>query len=230
MATLKNKLLKLGQDVPESATRKVGYPLFGNWDYRIDSISVPNNVVWVSDSLQFMGNGSQYPGWNTTLSGTLTLFHNLVFYAQVDGQGDSKLYDGTTEFRDREFGTSAPAILGAAAYGTNPDGTPTPEAVLEYMRRFGPFRTASGTNLSRTTVEGAYLPSGQFFRFREASVNYTLPPSWAQRYARATSASIGLSMKNLHTWTDFTGLDPETSQFLTIPSDRRYTLRFQVTF
>jgi TonB-dependent starch-binding outer membrane protein SusC len=229
LATLKNRLLDLG-GVPQSATRKVGFPLNGAWDYRIDSISVERNRVYVSDSLEFMGNGSNYPGWNTALSGTLTLFKNFSFYAQVDGQGDNMVTDGTTEFRDRQFGTSDVAVIGAKAFGTKEDGTPTDEAVIQYMRKFGPFVTKSGTNLSRTVVSGDYLQSGQFFKLREASMNYRLPQAWAQRYARATSASVGITFRNLKTWTDFTGFDPETSQFLTVPSDKRWTLRFNVTF
>jgi hypothetical protein len=226
---LKNRLLDLG-GVPASATRKEGFPLSGMWDYRIDSISVANNKVYVSDSLQFMGNGSNYPGWSTALSGTLTLFHNLSVYAQIDGQGDNMVYDNTTEFRDREFGISAPAVLGAAAYGTKSDGTPTDAAVLAYMRHFGPFVNASGQTLSRTTVRGDYLQSGRFYKLREASVTYSLPRTWAERYARAHSASVGITFKNAHTWTDFSGFDPETSQFLTVPSDKRWMLRFNVSF
>lgn len=229
LATLKNRLLDLG-GVPPSATRKVGFPLNGQWDYRIDSISVTNNKVYVTDSLQFMGNGPNYPGWNTALSGTLTLFHNLSLYAQIDGQGDNMVYDGTNEFRDREFGISDVAILGAAAYGKKSDGTPTDAAVLEYMKRFGPFVNASGQTLSRTTVDGAYLQSGKFFKLREASVTYALPRDWAERYARAHSASVGITFKNAVTWTDFTGFDPETQQFLTVPSDKRWMLRFNVSF
>jgi TonB-dependent starch-binding outer membrane protein SusC len=229
LATLKNRLLDLG-GVPESATRKVGFPLNGQWDYRIDSVSVANNKVYVSDSLQFRGNGTNYPGWSTALSGTLTLFHNLSVYAQIDGQGDNMVFDGTNEFRDREFGISDVAILGAAAYGTKSDGTPTDAAVLAYMKRFGPFVNASGKTLSRTTVDGAYLQSGRFYKLREASATYALPQSWAQRYARATSASVGITFKNARTWTDFTGFDPETSQFLTVPSDKRWMLRFNLTF
>jgi TonB-linked SusC/RagA family outer membrane protein len=229
VATLKNKLLDLG-GVPQSATRKVGFPLNGQWDYRIDSISVPLNKVYVSDSLEFAGNGTLYPGWSTALSGTLTLFKNFSFYAQIDGQGDNMVFDGTTEFRDRQFGISDVAVLGAKAFGTKEDGTATDAAVDAYMRRFGPFYTKSGTALSRGSVSGAYLQSGQFFKLREASMSYRLPQNWAQRYAHATSASVGITFKNLKTWTDFTGFDPETQQFLTVPSDKRWTARFQVTF
>ena len=229
VATLKNRLLDLGE-VPQSSTRKVGFPLNGRWDYRIDSVSVASNKVFVSDSLEFMGNGSDYPGWNTALSGTLTLFKHLSFYAQIDGQGDNMVYDNTTEFRDREFGISDVAVLGAKAFGTKSDGSPTDEAVIKYMRLFGPFVTKSGANLSRTTVTSDYLQSGRFFKLREASVMYALPQAWAQRYARATSASIGITMRNLKTWTDFTGFDPETQQFLTVPGDKRWTMRFNLTF
>ena len=83
---------------------------------------------------------------------------------------------------------------------------------------------------TRSTVRGAYLQSGQFWKLREASVNYSLPRDFVRRYTRARSVSVGLTAKNLRTWTDFTGLDPETDQFLTVPSDRRYTMRFSLTF
>jgi DNA gyrase inhibitor GyrI len=37
-------------------------------------------------------------------------------------------------------------------------------------------------------------------------------------------------MTNLKLWTDYTGLDPETDQFLTVPQDKRWTLRFNFNF
>ena len=79
-------------------------------------------------------------------------------------------------------------------------------------------------------VDGAYLQEGKFFRLREASVTYNLPRDFVRRYTRARGVMVGLTARNLHTWTDFTGPDPETSQFLTVPSDRRYTMRFSLTF
>jgi TonB-linked SusC/RagA family outer membrane protein len=229
LATLHNELLDLG-GVPESSTRKVGFPLSGEWDYRIKSVDLANNRVIVSDTLEFIGNDSNYPGWDAALSGTLTLFHNLSFYAQMDGRGDRMVFDGTTEFRDRQFGQSEAAVRGAVAYGANPDGTPTEAAQTKYLRRFGPFYNESGERLNRSTVDGDYLQDGTFFRLREASVNYSVPSSFIRKYVRARSAVIGLTMKNLATWTDFTGLDPETDQFLTVPSDRRWTMRVLFTF
>jgi TonB-linked SusC/RagA family outer membrane protein len=234
LATLKNELLDLGS-VPPSATRKVGFPLNGEWAFAIDSIVTVGNdpTLWrafVSDSQKFMGNGSNYPGWDAALAGTLTLFKDLAIYAQMDGRGDRMIFDGTNEFRDRQFGQGAAAVLGAAAFGANADGTPTEQAKVDYVRRFGPFTNASGASVVRGTVRGDYLQSGKFWKLREASVNYNLPKDFVRRYTRAKSVAVGLTAKNMRTWTDFTGLDPETDQFLTVPSDRRYTMRFSLTF
>lgn len=235
LATLHNELLGLGT-VPETATRKIGFPLNGNWDYTIDSIRTDGDdpSAWrafVSDSLKFQGNGANYPGWDAALASTLTLFRDLSFYAQIDGRGDRMVFDGTNEFRDRQFGQGAAAVLGAAAFGTEADGvTPTQEAKEQYVRRFGPFTQATLGNINRSNVDGAYLQDGTFWRLREASVTYNLPRDFVRRFTRARGIMVGLTARNLKTWTDFTGLDPETDQFLTVPPDRRYTMRFSLTF
>ena len=69
---------------------------------------------------------------------------------------------------------------------------------------------------------------------REVSASYSLPDRWA-RYARATRASFTLAGRNLATWTDYTGYDPElnfngssnysTADFLTQPPVRYFTAR-----
>ncbi|MGH7502434.1 MAG: SusC/RagA family TonB-linked outer membrane protein [Longimicrobiales bacterium] len=227
--TLRTELLDLG-GVPESAEMKVGFPLNGEWDYTIREIDIANNRVIVSDTLEFQGNGSNYPGWDLALSSTLTLFQNVTLYAQIDGRGDRLAYDNTNQFRDRQFGQGEAAVRGAAAFGTDANGNPTEEAQREYMRRFGPFFKEDGTALNRNSVQGAYLQDAGFFKLREASINFRLPASFVQQYMRVRGASLGLAMRNLHTWTDFLGLDPESDQFLTVPSDRRWTVRFHVNF
>ena len=227
--TVTNELIDLG-GVPESTTRKVGFPLNGAWEYRIKEVDVANNRVIVSDTLEFMGNGQSYPGWETALSTYLTLWENLTFYLQVDGRGDHSIYNSTDQFRDRSFGIGEPSIRGCAAYGTDSSGECTEKAVIEYMKRFGPFETESGDPVSRGSVDGAYRQSVQTFKFREFSVNYRLPSQFVQRYVRARSASFRFSMRNVHTWTNFLGLDPESDQFLSVPQDQRWTVGMTVTF
>jgi hypothetical protein len=237
--TLSNKIIDLG-GVPESATRKVGLPITGEWTYAIREIDLENNRVIVSDTLELVGNEKNYPGWGGSASATLTLFRNLSFYANFDAIGDVLVFDNTNQFRDRQFGQGESAVIGAAAFGTDADGNPTDEARRAYMSRFGPFITeqytdkdgnpAGGRQLNRNSVDGAYLQDGSFVKLREVSANFRLPSDLVQRFTGGRSATIGLSVRNLHTWTDFMGFDPESDQFLTVPQDRRWTLRFQFMF
>ena len=45
-------------------------------------------------------------------------------------------------------------------------------------------------------------------KLRDVSVVYTLPDAWATAL-RASQATVSLAGRNLHTWTGYTGLDPE---------------------
>ena len=59
------------------------------------------------------------------------------------------------------------------------------------------------------------MQSASFLKLRELTLGYTLPASWARRAlgGRADNASIELSGRNLLTWTNYEGLDPEVSNF-----------------
>jgi hypothetical protein len=120
---------------------------------------------------------------------------------------------------------------GAAAYGVDANGEPTPQAVIDYMRRYGPFFTETdGVSISRRSVDGDYRQTVRSWKLREASVSYRIPSRFVQRYIRARSASFGLTMRNIYTWTNFLGLDPESDQFLSVPQDQRWTMKFTIAF
>jgi outer membrane receptor protein involved in Fe transport len=228
--TINNEVLDLG-DIPETTTRKEGYPLNGAWEYKILDVDPANNRVTVSDERVFVGNGANYPGREASLSSTFTLWQSLTFYAQADYRGDHSVYDGTTEFRDRAFGIGEVSEKGAAAYGVDANGEPTEKAVIEYMKRYGPFYTeTTGQEVSRRSVDGAYRQTVGTWKLREASVSYRIPSRLVQQYIRARSASFSLTMRNLYTWTNFLGLDPESDQFLSVPQDKRWTMKLTVAF
>ena len=247
--TLHNEVLDLG-GTPATTTRKVGFPLNGRWDYRIRTVDVANNKVTVSDTLEFIGNSTELPGWETTGSAILTLFKNLSIYAQVDGRGDRVVYDNTAQFRDRQNGGVAGVVgvLGCAAFmpGNDPSVPCTDAAKEKAMRLLGCLGCPTawvtevwtdslgvqkgGRNLARNDVTGDYNQPGDFFRLREVSATYRVPRAFLARFARAQTASVTVTMRNINTWTDFTGLDPETDQFLTVPQDKRWTVKFNFTF
>lgn len=60
-----------------------------------------------------------------------------------------------------------------------------------------------------------YIEDGSFVKLRELTLSYELPATLSGRVfgGRARSARLELSGRNLRTWTDYTGLDPEVSNF-----------------
>lgn len=227
--TVSNELIDLG-GVPETTYMKIGYPLFGAWEYKILDVDVENNQVTVTNERVFLGNGQNYPGWESAFSSFLTLWEDLTLYAQVDGRGDHSVHDFTADFRDRSFGIGAPAVLGCAAFMPNQEEPCSDAATIEYMKRYGPFVTEDGDPVSRRSVDGAYRQNVNTFKLRELGLTYRLPTNMAQRYVRARSAILKFSMRNIHTWTNFDGLDPESDQFLSVPQDKRWTVGMTVTF
>jgi TonB-linked SusC/RagA family outer membrane protein len=241
--TLRNEVLDLG-DTPETTNRKKGFPLGGEWRYRIKEVDVARNLTIVSDTFEFLGNSPNLPEWETTLSSTLTLFKNLSLYLQGDGRGGRLVYNNTDQFRDRQNGFSPISVLGCLVYEA-PGATSCSDGSKEkYMRKFGCvapcnttptgaiiyWQTEDGRRLALGDVRGDYNEDGTFFKLREAALTYRMPRSLVERFVRAQTASLTVAMRNLHTWTDFTGLDPESDQFLTVPQDRRWTVRMNVTF
>ena len=68
----------------------------------------------------------------------------------------------------------------------------------------------AGFFAARRGIFEEYVEDGSFVKLREVSVSYTLPSTLA-RVARASSASVSLAGRNLKTWTNYRGLDPETN-------------------
>ncbi|HEX2646149.1 MAG TPA: hypothetical protein VHO95_02880, partial [Candidatus Dormibacteraeota bacterium] len=48
-------------------------------------------------------------------------------------------------------------------------------------------------------------------KLREISISYTIDAPWVQRNLGFSSVDVRLSARNLKTWTNYTGYDPETS-------------------
>jgi TonB-linked SusC/RagA family outer membrane protein len=57
-----------------------------------------------------------------------------------------------------------------------------------------------------------YLEDGDFVKWRELSLTLSAPQSFADRVG-ASGMSLTLSGRNLATWTDYRGFDPEVNQF-----------------
>ncbi|MBB4638809.1 SusC/RagA family TonB-linked outer membrane protein [Longimicrobium terrae] len=87
-----------------------------------------------------------------------------------------------------------------------------------------------------------YIEDAGYVKLREVSVSYALPSALLQRVGRSVSgARLTLSGRDLITWTDYTGLNPEVSNFgnravgraidvTPFPTSRSIWLGLDVTF
>ena len=115
---------------------------------------------------------------------TLTLFKNLTLYGLVDFRLD--VYHGDND-----------RVIRCGIFQTCRDYY-HPRSATEAAE----FQ--SGLNVTSYAVQPA-----SFAKLREISASWQVPSSWT-RAIGASAASITLSGRNLHTWSDWTSLDPET--------------------
>ncbi len=139
--------------------------------------------------------------------------------------GDTQFYrqcNCTVKFGQNYFATSA----GAAGEGA---GKSVPLDQSWFQNQGGVFSGASSY---------AVQHSG-FAKLREVSIGYTFDMPALQRAIAFSSIEVRLSGRNLHTWTSYTGVDPETSilgsaspvrgiDYFNIPQDRSYVISFQL--
>ena len=222
LATVKNNVEDLGDIAPFGTIQRTreGAPVGSFHTYRILSVDEANNKAIVSDSLEFIGN--TIPGWEGTLTSTVNFMKYFTLYAQLDVRGDVLKRDFSSDFRDRQFRNSP-----TYAYRNDLSAD-------ERIRRFGPFYTQGGSSITFSNVNEMYITDASYTRLREVSLSFAAPEEIA-RSLRARSATFTLAGRNLATWTNYTGVDPETTyvdatEFFTVPAERRYTFRVSLTY
>ena len=73
-------------------------------------------------------------------------------------------------------------------------------------------RTFAGNISGRSLIYEEYIEDGSFVKLREIALQFALGPSMVRRLG-AQGATLRLSGRNLMTWTDYSGLDPEVNVF-----------------
>jgi TonB-linked SusC/RagA family outer membrane protein len=239
-ATNHNMLLDLGPDVPpvvSAPTRaQVGYPLFGYWDRPILSYEDKNgdglitysanaalSELTVGDSSVFIGNSQ--PTSNFTVAPGLDLFNKRIRISSLfEHKGGRYLFNNTERIRCTR---------------PNCSGRENPSASL-----FEQARAVANIDHPSKTLAGFFEPA-DFTRWRELAVTLSLPESYAARFLRANSSSLTFAARNVHVWTKYRGVDPETDrlaadggtnigtvpdEFQTIGVPSYYTLRLNIVF
>jgi TonB-linked SusC/RagA family outer membrane protein len=100
---------------------------------------------------------------------------------------------GNFVFGDTYFGNETVAGPGV--------GTPVPIGEAWFTGNGGIFNGP----------KSQFNESASFVKLREISVGYTFDQPWVSRLMGFSSMELRVAGRNLHTWTDYTGVDPETS-------------------
>ncbi|HXB23329.1 MAG TPA: TonB-dependent receptor [Gemmatimonadaceae bacterium] len=124
----------------------------------------------------------------------LTLFKRLRIHAQVDARTGWQFFDADDYLRCIDFGYCL------ATYKP---------------QNYSPIYVASLQNdRGSLTYIQPWVQNADFAKLRELSGTFTLPDAWARGVA-ASHISVTIGGRNLHTWTSYKGLDPETRTDIT---------------
>ena len=132
--------------------------------------------------------GNSVPTQEGSFSAGLTLFKNLRVNGFVDWRAGYKKLDGNYRVRCGAF------VLCRELY--------YPDEVQD--------KALLGAVQAGTAYTHHLIHDASFARFRELSATYTLPQRFASTVG-ASRASFTLAGRNLATWTNFPGIEPEAS-------------------
>jgi TonB-linked SusC/RagA family outer membrane protein len=186
------------------------------------------------DTLNVTYLGPALPTNTQGLSGELTLFKNFTISTLFERRAGNKQLNYTTFFRCRQQGQTSATFSQCSALA-NPEATLQEQAAYigSQFAEFGstPF---------------GYIEDADFIKWRELSVRFGVPESLVGRFPLLKGAALSVSGRNLKTWTDYTGLDPEINEsgggggaatggftqgeFNTVPPVRLINVRFDFNF
>ena len=208
-----NKVKSLGNTPPQiGVTNRVvkGYPINGFWAQPITGWKDKNNdgiLTYNADSTLnevFVGDSAIFRGYNqpryifTATNGVELFGRRLRLQTLVDYRGGALYYNNTERIR--------------CVSRRNCNGLVNPNASFEEQAM-----VVATLDHPSKTLDG-FIQPGSFVRLREVSATYTFSQRIAS-LARARSASITLTARNLGRYTKYRGVDPETDRNASVDSD-----------
>jgi TonB-dependent starch-binding outer membrane protein SusC len=197
----------------------VGVPLGSYWqrpftfsDANADGI-IERSEIKVGDTAVYLGN--ILPKREFSFSPTLTFMKMFRVSALIDHKGGFKLFDNTRRFH--------------CSFGT----------CQESFDKSTPLADQAAAIAISLGTDAGYIEDAAFTKLRELSFTLLAPDQFAQRLG-VQNVDFTVAGRNLKTWTDYRGFDPElnsvaganfsTQDFLTLPPSRTWTARINVTF
>lgn len=163
--------------------------------------------------------GDPNPDFTAALLNSFTIGDHVELSMLLDGRFGNDVANFTR--RSGDFFGSSPNV-GLEAQGDTTPGT--------FAR-----------NADRNLLYEEFIEDGSFVKLRELAVQVRLDAPWVRRATGAAEMRVRLAGRNLHTWTDYSGMDPEINlfsastvsrgvDFATTPIPRSVSLGFSLDF
>lgn len=192
--------------VSAGQTNVVGYPIGGIFTRRVVSADRDATTGFATNVLcdggegkpavacataPFVFIGTPTPKLTGSVANTLTLFGNLRLYGLVDYKRGHRVGNNNEQLR-------CTGVVGAPLCRAN-------YYPLEYDPVYLAERVGTANALG---IVDQFFQDGSFAKLREISATYTLPPALLRGYQ---AASVTVAGRDLHTWTNYAGIDPEVN-------------------
>ena len=193
----------------------VGYPIGGLWSRRVVSASRDPNTNLATNILCDGGSASELPPGATpgpavacasapfvfignatptktfSLGNTVMLGKSLRLYALVDGRRGNRLWNQNEEIR-------CDGLAGAPLCRAN-----------YFPLEFSPtYLAAASLQAAVGNYLDQFMEDASFVKLREVSATYFIPNRFLPR---VSNPSITFAARELHTWTNYGGIDPEAA-------------------
>ena len=135
--------------------------------------------------------GDPNPDFTASFQNTFTFGRSLELSVLLDGRFGNDVANFTRRSGDF-FGSSANA--GIESRGDTAAGTFT-------------------RNADRNLLYEEFIEDGTFVKLREVALALRFDQPWVRRFTGSHTATLRLAGRNLHTWTNYSGMDPEINLF-----------------
>jgi TonB-linked SusC/RagA family outer membrane protein len=157
------------------------------------------------------------PKWTGSVRSSIQLWKNLTFSGLLDIRRGGQIWNGTkgalyffgkakdteNRYTDVIFGQNyMPAHPGASGVVAGP-GAGTQVFLDEG------WYTDLGSGFGQVSAQ--FVEDGGYAKLRELSLSYNLKTAWLNRSFGFESVDLRVAGRNLHTWTKYDGIDPETN-------------------
>jgi hypothetical protein len=138
--------------------------------------------------------GTITPKVSGAVTNTVTIMSRLRLYAMVDFKRGNKQYNATDQVRCQ-------GLVGVGLCRIN-----------NYPLEFSPVANAEAASSAFALgMADQYYQDASFVKLREVSGTFTFPDKWM--WGGGSRASLTLAARELHTWTNYGGPDPEVNRY-----------------